>query len=272
MNRMRMALAMRRLVKVVRSAGDFPVIVFASEDYLPVVENWLFAFDASGAKEVVVVALDGRTQQWVHERGVAAALITLGADKSDLWVTRVRVFAALLRAGVSFVHSDADAVWRVDPRKYLSDQKSDLLVSQGTVWPQEAVDRWGFVACAGFFAARSTPATRALFTQILRVTKREQDDQRAINLVLLDQIRAWDFAPDSTYTLDFREKTLRCSSEIVRASTATGIRVGLLPNRLFLRAPEPDTSPAFVHHPVSPKNLARKAQSLAASGDWHLGN
>jgi len=266
-----MALALHRLVNVVRSAGDVPVIVFVSEDYLPVLENWLVAFDASGAKAVVVVALDRTTQQWVHEHGVPTALIALGAGKDNLWVTRVRVFAALLRAGVSFIHSDADAVWRVNPREYLSDQNADLLFSQGTVWPQEAVDRWGFVACAGFFAARSTPATVALFREILTVALREKDDQRAINLVLLDQLATWASAPQTTYALEFHGQMLRCSTEVAGSRTATGIRVGLLPNRLFLRAPEPDSSPVFVHHPLSPKSVSGKVSVLDGSGDWHVG-
>jgi hypothetical protein len=63
----------------------------------------------------------------------------------------------------------------------------DVFFSQGTWFPQEVYDEWGFVACMGTAAFRATQRTRELLTAAMKLCVRSEcDDQLAMNHALLD--------------------------------------------------------------------------------------
>ena len=66
------------------------------------------------------------------------------------------------------------------------DAATDVFFSQGTVYPHDAFDAWGFVGCMGSVAFRATPRTSALLKAAMEDCKEGAcDDQVAMNGALL---------------------------------------------------------------------------------------
>jgi hypothetical protein len=87
---------------------------------------------------------------------------------------------------------DVDTMWnRHVPLRDLfdgseRDTKSDVFLSQGTVYPPDVFDRWGFVGCMGSVAFRATPAAQTLLRQAIRACAEGAscDDQVAVDRAL----------------------------------------------------------------------------------------
>ena len=45
------------------------------------------------------------------------------------------------------------------------DRRADVFFSQGTVYPPDVFDEWGFVGCMGTVAFRATPPLRRCFAR-----------------------------------------------------------------------------------------------------------
>ena len=48
------------------------------------------------------------------------------------------------------------------------DIQTDVFLSQGTVYPPDVYDKWGFVGCMGSVAFRATPGAQTLLRQAIR--------------------------------------------------------------------------------------------------------
>jgi hypothetical protein len=128
------------------------IAVFADRAYLPLLAGWIGrAGTLNVVQDVVVFALDAETSEAAEALGVTYAFAGPVADLAALWRLRARIFATLACRGMGFVHSDADALWLAEPRPRISALTSDLVFSQGTVWPSDVARAWGFVLCCGFF-------------------------------------------------------------------------------------------------------------------------
>jgi hypothetical protein len=94
--------------------------------------------------------------------------------------------------GVNVFLVDVDTMWnRHVPLRDLfdgseRDTKSDVFLSQGTVYPPDVFDRWGFVGCMGSVAFRATPAAQTLLRQAIRACAdgASCDDQVAVDRAL----------------------------------------------------------------------------------------
>jgi hypothetical protein len=243
-------------------------VTFVDANYLPLLELWLPRLAQLEVERIKVFCLDARTLEWCRSRGVAAAQIEWTGNLRDLWTRRIRVFSELLAAGQEFVHSDIDAIWIRNPLRTGSavERDEDLVFSQGTVWPPDVHDQWGFVLCCGWFRARPTLAARAFFEGLERDVRQTGDDQISVNRLLSTLGANWSHGRTGEYQLDFRDRVVQCWTRAVRAQTTAGpLSVALLPHREFQRLPE-DSEHAIVKHYLTPKSCAQKLNVLREYG------
>ena len=258
-----------------RAAGSSVIITFANSFYADVLMNWLVALSLQSIDNYVVIALDRELHATLSDRGIPSLLCELKSDLGDLWVQRIRVFATLCDAGVDFVHSDADAVWLRDPRQlYFTDADVDLIASQGTVWPPDVHQQFGFVLCCGLFRLRSTPVSRQLLTELESHVLVSRDDQVSLNRLLAARSIKWHVEPADGYYLALGTKRFLCSRSLIRGDAADGLRTAILPHHLFQRVPVNLDDQPYVSHFLTPKDPQAKMHEFARHGhlfvraDW----
>lgn len=259
-----------------RAAGRTVIIAFADSRYTDVLMNWLVALALQQVDNYLVIALDHDLHQLLMAHGIPCVLCKLHGDLGDLWVERIRVFAALCAAGIDFIHSDVDAIWLRDPRQaYFGAGEVDLIASQGTVWPNDVHQRFGFVLCCGLFSLRSSAASRRLLAELVPHVAMTRDDQISLNRLLAGRQIVWRANPADTYYITAGPMRFLCSKSPICGQGADGLRVSVLPHHLFQRLPMQQLSDIpFVSHPLTPKEPKAKLQEFARSGclfvrpDW----
>jgi hypothetical protein len=258
-----------------RAAGRTVVIAFADSRYADVLMNWLVALALQQVDNYLVIALDHELHELLAAHGIPSVLCELNGDLGDLWVERVRVFAALCAAGIDFIHSDVDAIWLRDPRAaYFGASEADLIASQGTVWPNDVHQRFGFVLCCGLFSLRSSAASRQLLAELLPHVATTRDDQVSLNRLLASRQIVWRAKPEDTYHVTAGPMRFLCSRSLISGHGTDGLRVSVLPHHLFQRLRLPHSDIPFVSHPLTAKEPKAKLDEFARSGclfirpDW----
>jgi hypothetical protein len=244
------------------------IVTFADSQYLPLLAVWLDSLRRLGLNRIRVYCLDAATSTWCRTQGADAAEVAWAGDLRDLWVQRIRIFSALLNAGEEVIHSDTDAIWIRNPLQVgsLAKCSEDLVFSQGTVWPPDVHDRWGFVLCCGWFWARPSLAVRGFFHALEADVQVTGDDQLSVNRLLAAAGAQWNHRGPSEYQLPFAERLVQCWSEPIRATIpGTPLTIALLPHCEFQRLPE-ISDRAIVKHYVTPKNCAQKLLVLRHFG------
>ncbi len=251
-------------------AGPLP-LVFATGNFAVLLDNWLVHVRAAGVRQPLVIAMDAALSP---PRDSDALVVPYGFDGSldDLWFRRALVFEFLSGRGVDFIHSDVDAVWLGDPRPLCFGEGGlDLVFSQGTSYPPEVWQRWGFVLCCGLFAARANANTAAFFAKVRALAERIPDDQVAVNVLLDQHSVIWETEGRGAYPLVSRRgMAFTGYGQMLTGSCETlGLRIGLIPHHRVPRLAISDTD-AIVRHPAGPGDPALKAGILRAVGCWKL--
>lgn len=252
--------------------GPGPVIVtFATLPFAALLENWYAHLRAIGRTRILVIAMDQPMADLLAGEGRTFVRGGFDGSLGDFWVQRLPVFEFLAGHGVDFIHSDLDAVWLKDPVPgYFADRGDDLVFSQGTYHPEPAYGNWGFVLCCGLFGMRASPATAAFLAAVRDRARREQDDQAAVNLVLVEQQTSWQTERCSRYRQELAGRTFDCFDSVLYGRCeGFGLRLALLPHHLFPRLPVKGGG-ALVKHPGTPRAPEEKIPVLRDVGCWAL--
>jgi hypothetical protein len=247
-------------------AGALPVI-FATDNFTPLLRNWLRHAGAAGVTRMLVIAMDQALHDRLGQAGIAAVRHSFDGTLGDLWYQRALVFEWLAGQGVDFIHSDADAVWLHDPRPLcFTEGEFDLVFSQGIDYPAETWRNWGFVLCCGLFAVRANPATAAFFTAVRSIAADLKDDQVAVNALLEQSGLSWRRDGLDSYKLTSRRgQAFTCHQQVLPGfSERFGLHVGLLPHHRVPRLPIPGVD-ALVRHPAGPGDPIARLRSV---GCW----
>ena len=242
-------------------------IVFANYDYLPVLENWLYAMQRIGVDNFLIIALDKKLYDHLQNKNINSRLYPCELDLGKLWIHRIEVILKLLKEGYDIIHSDADAIWLQDPLPYLDSLPHDMIFSQGTVWPPDVHEAWNFVLCCGFFMIRSNKDTLKFIHTLLQQVKKDKDDQRSCNRLLLDMQTTWE-EPLEPYLLNFKGKQFTCSA-FLRTGKCANMTLALLPHKKFQRIYE-ETDAIYIRHLISEKNSDHIVDVLQNSGCWFV--
>lgn len=250
------------------AAPERPVtLVFADRGYVEVLLNWLVAADVHGTRPVVC-ALDDPLDQWLSRKGIPSVRVPWDGTVPGIWETRLRVLRHLLAEGVDLIHSDADAVWMEDPRPDVA-AGGDLVASQGTVWPPDALAAMGAVVCCGFFGLRATDGTRALLDDVWGRLGEDpiRDDQAALNRALAAAGATWTVTRPPVARAEVAGHAVPLFDHDLEGS-ASGISLRLLAHTRYQRVPL-DHPAAVIHH-LSEKTAESKRAELRAAGAYVL--
>ena len=193
----------------VGSANDsrWKIVAFASRNYLAITERWYDRLTSLGYTEHVVAAMDEALFDALAAKGYRVEdHVVSPSEKPEpgepvpgwgrhlwkLWRYRLSYALRQTQLGVNVFLVDVDTMWnRHVPLRDLfdgseRDTKSDVFLSQGTVYPPDVFDRWGFVGCMGSVAFRATPAAQTLLRQAIRACAEGAscDDQVAVDRAL----------------------------------------------------------------------------------------
>ena len=250
-------------------AGRPLLIVFADTRFGRIIDNWRRHIDAVGAGPFLVLALDDTLESRLRGEGVAVARAEFDGSTYDLWVRRSVIFAHLAASGIDFVHSDADAIWHRDVQPSLLADGQDLVFSQGTILPRDALDRWGFVLCCGLFAVRASPASARFLAAASLRTAALRDDQLAINQILAEADIAWQRADMARRWVRYGGARFEIHDRVLHGEAASmGLRIALLPHAEYPRLPLPRSPGVAVSHPLTPAEAGAKEAALRALGLW----
>jgi hypothetical protein len=253
-----------------------PIIVtFVSEPYIPVGLNWLKAISAleTGAN-IRIIALDEATKNAFPEPVILYRPVESGG-LAGLWVHRTAVLRELLDQGFGVIHSDADAIWVRNPLPMMEACGTEMVFSQGTVWPPDVHARRGIVVCCGLFYMRSTPAVRGFMVKAQQQVTRDMevdkglDDQVAINRLIDQDLIKW-VATGKTYDIEFRGLKFSASHSTILGESVGGPTVAVLPHHLFPRVVTEISPEMMVAHPFSGKTCAEKVEVLSKLGLWQV--
>ena len=258
-----------------RAQFDRVVVVFSDSRYREVLLNWLVAIHRLGIRNYLVISLDDEIHRYLQERGFPSILSPLQGDLNKLWIMRVQIFRALCSAGISFLHSDADAIWLKNPfPEFFDNSNHEIVASQGTVWPADVASQQGFVFCCGFLFVKSCRQTRELLDELAGDVAVTADDQVSLNRILQGKSIAWDTRHTSNYCIHHQDRKFTCYKAVLRGETQNGrLSIALLPHHLFQRLHMPGQD-AFVKHLLSDKDSESKFELFERTGcrllatDW----
>jgi hypothetical protein len=249
--------------------GEIPALIFANKAYSQVLDNWLAHAETVGFNHVMVVSLDEEIHADLKMRGVRSILAAQDGSLAELWMLRAHWFSFLCRSGVDFIHTDADAVWLKNPVDYCFDLPADVILSQGTIWPPDVLQSWGFVLCCGFFAVRACQAAQHLFEKVAYRTAIEGDDQLALNRILMEGRVKWHTDGVSRELKMYSKLQYAIFDEPVFGQMGD-LRLALLPYKKFQRIPLQFSEAPVIVHPLSLKKGHSKKEILSACGAWRL--
>ncbi len=243
-----------------------PIIVFANWPYLSLLENWIESVKRLSIDNYIIIAFDTRLHDYLNNHGYQNILLEDVDNLNKLWQIRIHLFRFLVDNNIDFIHSDADAIWLRNPiPEYYEPFKSmDLLISQGTIWPEIVLKDWGFVLCCGFFIMKSSASTKRLLERLEKHVEQTGDDQLSLNIILASEIEHW--AIESTFKSVFGDYEILCSEKVIEGK-GKDISLGVLPFKKFPRLVIPDTQP-YVSHVLTPKNTEAKIDILRKIGTW----
>lgn len=249
------------------------IVVFSDVRYSDVLENWLSFFPKDLYNSLNIVALDHALSEKdfikdLIKKKVKVSYLDWSGDLNELWVKRVEYLHALVANGYSVIHSDIDAIWLKNPINYLDSLNSDILFSQGTIWPQDCYEKHGLVLCCGFFYIKSGNISEQFMARWLDEVKSDPDDQRSLNRLLHHVGYNWsENVPE--YTLKYLDKKISCFKDAIYSSGSVWKSICLLPQSKFQRIPENNCSP-YIVHPLSNKSGSSVQEILKNLDLWRI--
>lgn len=242
------------------------IVTFANAAYIPVARNWLSALQSLSIRASIrIIALDAATRDAFPAELVIYRPYEI-RNLSGLWQFRVTILRELLLEADGIIHSDADAVWMKNPLPAIESCSTDMVFSQGSIWPPDVHARHGIVVCCGLFYLKNVSFVQDFMEQLENRVSIDQDDQVSVNRLLDESGVTWDVT--NPYIIPFRDTEVIASRQPIFSTGNDSASVAILPHHLFPRlmdAPHPNV---IVAHPLSPKNCSDKIAVLSRLGLW----
>lgn len=164
---------------------DSLILSFCNYDYIELAIHWINSLKELNVNNYLIISTDNKTFDSLKSKNIKTELFIYNNAQS-FWEYRINVINEYLKREFNIIHSDLDAIWKKNIISELNNDKIDIYFSQGTTFPREALTKHGFVLCCGFFYVKSKQQTINFFKQYIDKLKEINDDQVAINHLLLD--------------------------------------------------------------------------------------
>lgn len=181
------------------------VMQVLSEAYLTIEQNFVYHMELHSSltrDHLYIICLDQASAAGVESTlGISCVQLERedGWGRGEIWTLRVKVNRCLLLAGVNVIVSDADAVWLNDPIEDMNrlGVGSSNIVAQRDLRPRNLAEVWGVTLCFGFIFVRAGGTTMPrLLDSITKISSKNHDDQKALNLALFSLGIEWDEESD----------------------------------------------------------------------------
>lgn len=251
------------------------IITFCSKNYIAELNAWIAKIEHSGIfkNQLKVYCFDDDSAKFCHNLNMSYVLLdSKPIDRKHVWVERCKIFLKLSQEGLDFIHSDLDALWDKDIRKYLSKRRRrkvfDIAFSCGTYNPPIAWKLHGFVLCAGLFYSRSNNKTIQFWENVLELAMICKDDQEAINNIFAKgccQLKIQKKDIIKPFVVPGGEMRIPPCGFPVKFTTATclmndsEISIGIIPHRICSRVTYQQRG-KFVNHPLLAPSKSRLVQ------------
>lgn len=249
------------------------IVVFGNGAYSKMANLWLSYIDKLGLlQHVIFIALDTEIEENIKNYEIKTIKAPYDIKLSGIkgfWKFRCEIFLRILDNYGSFIHSDLDAIWLKNPAKILKEIQTDLIFSQGTIHPRPMFDKFGLVACCGFFVIRDSKGAR-LFLKLLKFdVENTGDDQVSVNKIIYNFIEALNFEDKYFEKVCFpngESFSIECSNKAILGDFKNfydqKLSVAILPHFLFPRLKDSVNKSTIVAHPLAPKNNDEKIKLL----------
>ena len=155
--------------------------------------GWLRNLRASGCRSLVHVIVLDAAEIAGEAEGVEVHHRTL--SRVERWsgdYLRLTLIRELCARGQTCMQIDLDTFFNQNPAR-LCDLPYDFIISRGLGWPEEAIGRWGFSLCTGFYIVK--PGAAALIDAWLALRTHGRGlDQENLNMMLLTRNVTWSHA------------------------------------------------------------------------------
>lgn len=232
------------------------IVTFGNMEFLPVIMNWLVSLDKLEINNCCVICFDTKLYDFLSKRNISAVNMEVLhlPEHLGFWQKRMHVLNMLLENGIDFIHSDADAIWLKNP-SHLFEKDADLIVSQGTTWPRNFFNRHGFTLCLGLFYVKANTHTLQFFKSLLWEMEQFRDDQKAFNLLLLEQKCEVKGNPKKGFVMTIPQKELL---------------VQVIGKNIVARKGAHFDDSTLIYHPLEKKKVAIKIKKLRRAGVFFL--
>jgi hypothetical protein len=244
------------------------VVTFANSEYLNVAKNWLFAIKKANVQAPIrIVALDRETRDALPAEHTLYQPFKAGSFAS-LNAFRFKILREMLEEENAIIHSDCDAVWLGNPLPLIDQCQSDMVFSQGTVWPPDVHAKHGIVLCTGHYYVRKTAHTLDLMSEVEKRIMIDGGDQAPLNRIIDE--RGCEWAVSNPYQIAFRDTFFTASREIIKSKDGQSISISILPHHLVARKIDVISPDMIVAHPLSDKTGEDKEKVLSSLGLWMI--
>jgi hypothetical protein len=153
-----------------------------------------------------------------------------------------------------------------NPLPLIDSCHSDMVFSQGTVWPPDIHAKRGIVLCCGLFCVRKTDHTLDLMSEVDKRIVIDGGDQAPLNRVIDE--RGCEWVINDPYQIPFRDTQFTASREIISSKAGQPISLSILPHHIVARQIDKVTPCMLVAHPLSGKTGKEKKEVLSRLGLW----
>lgn len=248
-------------------------IVFSTSSYWSVARNW-FKTAKTGDVEVTHYVY-GRFYYLLSRFFSRTVLLGNRNPRiSDLWRNRLERVLHHIELGQEVILCDLDAMPLENPWPHLDKVRGDVVSSQGTVFPKNVHEAWGYVLCCGFMLFRPTDQSKKFLRLALDYESDTFTDQLAINNVLLREDIDWSDVTN-LYEVEAMGRRITCShgeiSGTVKTGELCGLSISILPHAKFRRLPNEieKTTPIMFHPLPARPGAAKVRERLKQLGLWH---
>ena len=249
------------------------IIVFGNSAYSEIANIWLRYIEKLGLlKDVIFIALDNEIEKNIRNYEVQTMKAPYDIKSrgiKEFWKFRCEIFLKILDSYGSFIHSDLDAIWLKNPGEILKEIKTDLIFSQGTVHPRPMFDKFGLVACCGFFFIRDSKGARLFLSLLKSDVQSTGDDQVSVNKILYNYIDEFNFEDkyfEKVCLPNDQIFSIKCSNKPIFGDFKNfynvNFSVAILPHFLFPRLKDSVNKFSIVAHPLAPKSNDEKIKLL----------